>query len=110
MLRRSALTFAERALVSSSRTRMASAAQKRGMGACFIFSVAESERASLSLYSSSSSSRGEGKIDRSVFSLFLLRAFTIKTRAGALSTDPISFSLLSLFQIRMNAQLVVKEA
>ena len=63
------------------------------------FVVAESERASLySSSSSSSSSRGEGKIDRSVFSLFLLRAFTIKTRAGALSTDPISFSL-SLFQI-----------
>ena len=101
MLRRSALTFAERALVSSSRTRMASAAQKRGMGACFIFSVAESERASLSIYSSSSSSsssRGEGKIDRSVFSLFLLRAFTIKTRAGALSTDPISFSLSLSFK------------
>ena len=94
MLRRSALTFAERALVSSGRTRMASAAQKRGMGASF-FKIAESERLSLSLVLLFQ--RG-GEIDRSVFSLFLLRTFTIKTRAGALSTDPISFSL-SLFQI-----------
>ena len=55
------------------------------------------ERASLSL-SGSFLPEGGGEIDRSVFSLFLLRTFTIKTRAGALSTDPISFSL-SLFQI-----------
>jgi hypothetical protein len=78
---------------------MASAAQKRGMGACFFF-CSSRERASLSLSSSSSSSssRGEGKIDRSVLSLFVLRAFTIKTRAGALSTDPISFSLSLSFK------------
>ena len=39
MLRRSAVTFAERALASSSRTRtskLATTAQKRGMGAFFL--------------------------------------------------------------------------
>jgi len=42
MLRRSAVTFAERALASSSRTRtskLATTAQKRGMGAFFFISL-----------------------------------------------------------------------
>ena len=78
MLRRSALTFAERALVSSSRTRMASAAQKRGMGACF-FLVAESERLSLSL---SSSFLPEGRGNRSVgfFFVFITHVYDKDTR------------------------------
>jgi len=62
---------------------------------CVFFKIAESERLSLSLVLLFQ--RG-GEIDRSVFSLFLLRTFTIKTRAGALSTDPISFSLSLSFK------------
>ena len=61
-------------------------------GCVFFFS--SRERASLSLSLVLFFQRGGG-IDRSVFSLFLLHTFTIKTRAGALSTDPISFFSLS---------------
>jgi len=84
------LTFAERALVSSGRTRMASAAQKRGMGACF-FLVTESERLSLSLVLFFRGGRGNRSFG--FFFVFITHVYDKDTRRRTFDWPYFLFSL-----------------